>query len=592
MADIIHLLPDSIANQIAAGEVIQRPASVVKELLENAIDAGATEITLNVRDAGKTLIQLIDNGMGMSETDARMSFERHATSKIKSPDDLFALFTMGFRGEALASIASIAQVDLKTKRSDEELATHLVIEGSEVKDQEKVSAPTGSNFMVKNLFFNVPARRKFLKSNTTEFNYILLEFKKVAIAFPQISFKLFQNDSAVHNLPKTTLPKRLNQLFHAKIIDHSLPVETETGILKIKGYAGKPEYATKTRGQQFFFVNNRYFRHNLFYRAVMMAYDGIIQPEMFPTFFLFINVPPESIDVNIHPTKTEIKFENEQGMMKIITSAIKQALGTFNAVPSLDFDAQFTLPIVDRTQTPKEPKVAVNIDYNPFTNKQDYTKPNIDNNWQQLYLKSEDKQDNEITSSENISDNDIQQQFFFLKNKYILVSARSGLMMIHYRRAFERILFEQFMKRIATKTLASQNLIFPVSVSFTEKNDFILEDLKEILTPFGFVLEQNDSEIVVQAVPPQLTECNIEDVIQDLVEAVKEQTQESQKGIEQIIAANLAKKAAKITSDNISKEEMKHLVDKLFASEYHNYTPDGKKIIVILNDEFIDKLFI
>lgn len=591
MADIIHLLPDSIANQIAAGEVIQRPASVVKELLENAIDAGATEITLNIKDAGKTLIQVIDNGMGMSETDARMSFERHATSKIKIPDDLFALFTLGFRGEALASIASIAQVELKTKRSDEELATHIVIEGSDIKLQEKISAPTGSNFMIKNLFFNVPARRKFLKTDTTEFNHILLEFKKVAIAFYQIGFKLFHNDSLVYNLPKTTLPKRLNQLFHAKIIDHSLPVEVETGILKVKGYAGKPEYATKTRGQQFFFVNNRYFRHNLFYRAVMMAYEKIIHPEMIPSFFLFINVEPESIDVNIHPTKTEIKFENEQGMMKIITSAVKQALGTFNAVPSIDFDAQFSLPLVNKTQVPVEPKVAINVDYNPFNKRQGYSTQKIDSNWNQLYIKSE-KDSNDIdTNLESLSNTEFIQQYFFLKNKYILVSARSGLMMIHYRRAHERILYEYFMNRIAHKTLVSQNLMFPVIVTFSDKNIFIFNEIKDILTPFGFVLEQNDSEIEVKAVPPQLTECNVASIILDLIEAVKEQTQESQTSVEQIIALNLAKKAVGNVPKNMSKEEMQHIIDKLFVGENHNYTPDGKKIIVILNDEFIDNLF-
>ncbi len=589
MADLIQLLPDAIANQIAAGEVIQRPASVVKELLENAIDAGATEITLNVKDAGKTLIQVIDNGCGMSETDARMSFERHATSKIKKADDLFALYTMGFRGEALASIASIAQVELKTRKSDEELATHLVIEGSEVKLQEKTAASAGSNFGIKNLFFNVPARRKFLKSDTTEFNYILLEFKKVAIAFPTIAFKLFHNDKNVFLLPAANLPKRLNHLFHAKIMDHSLPVETDTTVIKIKGYVGKPEFATKTRGQQYFFVNNRYFKHNLFYRAVMNAYEGIIASDTVPSFFLFFTIGPEQIDVNIHPTKTEIKFENEGGIMKMLTTAVKQALGKFNAVPSIDFDAPFSLPLVDKGKTPHEPKIAVNLEYNPFKNEQG--KP-VEKGWEQLFLKREDHKDDDTSgNADNLQIAETGRRYFLYKGKYILTSARSGLMMIHYRRAQERILFESLMQQIKAENPVSQNLLFPIAVSFHENNELMQDDLVQMMTPFGFTIRTGKNELIIDAVPPQITENGVEKILSELIEQLKENIPENKNAFYQMIAAHLSRKSARYPDENTSSDELQKTVNGLFSSEYNNYTPGGKKIITILNDEAINKLF-
>ncbi len=593
MADLIQLLPDAIANQIAAGEVIQRPASVVKELLENAIDAGATEITLNVKDAGKTLIQVIDNGCGMSETDARMSFERHATSKIKKADDLFALYTMGFRGEALASIASIAQVELKTRKSDEELATHLIIEGSEVRLQEKIAAGTGSNFAIKNLFFNVPARRKFLKSDTTEFNYILLEFKKVTIAFSTVAFKLFHNDKNVFSLPSATLPKRLNHLFHAKIMDHSLPVETDTTVIKIKGYVGKPEFATKTRGQQYFFVNNRFFKHNLFYRAVMTAYEGIIAPETVPSFFLFFTIDPERIDVNIHPTKTEIKFENEAGIMKMLTAAVKQALGKFNAVPSIDFDAPFTLPLVEKGTTHPEPKVAVNLEYNPFKNEARGGQE-VEKGWEQLFLKREDhKAGNDHYKEEEavFKGNETSRRYFLYKGKYILASARSGLMLIHYRRAQERILFESFMQQIKAGKPVSQNLLFPISIDFYENNELMQDDLVKMMTPFGFSIRSENGKIIIDAVPPQITENAVEKILSELIEQLKENIPENENAFYQMIAAYLARQSAGYPDENTSPEELQQLVNSLFANEYHNYTPGGKKIITILSDEVINKMF-
>ncbi|MCD6367102.1 MAG: DNA mismatch repair endonuclease MutL [Bacteroidales bacterium] len=589
MADLIRLLPDAIANQIAAGEVIQRPASVVKELLENAIDAGATEITLNVKDAGKTLIQVIDNGCGMSETDARMSFERHATSKIKKADDLFALYTMGFRGEALASIASIAQVELKTRKSDEELATHLIIEGSEVKLQEKTAAPAGSNFGIKNLFFNVPARRKFLKSDTTEFNYILLEFKKVAIAFSAITFKLFHNKKNVFSLPAANLPKRLNHLFHAKIMDHSLPVETNTTVIKIKGFAGNPEFATKTRGQQYFFVNNRYFKHNLFYRAVMNAYEGIIAPDTVPSFFLFFTIAPEQIDVNIHPTKTEIKFENEGGIMKMLTTAVKQALGKFNAVPSIDFDAPFSLPLVDKGKAPHEPKIAVNLEYNPFKNEQG--KP-VEKGWEQLFLKRENHNAGEdISDTNGLQVAETSRRYFLYKGKYILASARSGLMMIHYRRAQERILFESLMQQIKAEKPVSQNLLFPLAIPFHENNELMQDDLVRMMTPFGFAVRTGKNELIIDAVPPQITENGVEKILSELIEQLKGNIPENENAFYQMIAAHLSWQSARYPDENIASEELQKMVNGLFASEYHNYTPGGKKIITILNDEAINKLF-
>ena len=591
MADLIQLLPDAIANQIAAGEVIQRPASVVKELLENAIDAGATEIMLSVKDAGKTLIQVIDNGCGMSETDARMSFERHATSKIKKADDLFALYTMGFRGEALASIASIAQVELKTRKSDEELATHLVIEGSEVKLQEKTAAPTGSNFSIKNLFFNVPARRKFLKSDTTEFNYILLEFKKVAIAFPGIAFKLFHNNKNIFSLPAANLPKRLNHLFHAKIMDHSLPVETDTTVIKIKGFVGKPEFATKTRGQQYFFVNNRYFKHNLFYRAVMNAYEGIIAPDTVPSFFLFFTISPEQIDVNIHPTKTEIKFENEGGIMKMLTTAVKQALGKFNAVPSIDFDAPFSLPLVDKEKPLHEPKIAVNLEYNPFKNEQGGRQP-VEKGWEQLFLKREDHDvSNDVSDTDGLKPVETGRRYFLYKGKYILASARSGLMMIHYRRAQERILYESLMQQIKAEKPVSQNLLFPIAIPFHENNELMQDDLVRMMIPFGFAVRPGRNELIIDAVPPQITENEVEKIISELIEQLKENIPENENAFYQMIAAHLSQKSAHYPDENTSSEELQKIVNALFSSEYHNYTPNGKNIITILNDEAINKLF-
>ncbi len=591
MADLIQLLPDAIANQIAAGEVIQRPASVVKELLENAIDAGATEITLNVKDAGKTLIQVIDNGCGMSETDARMSFERHATSKIKKANDLFALYTMGFRGEALASVASIAQVELKTRKHDEELATHLIIEGSEVKLQEKINVAAGSNFAVKNLFFNVPARRKFLKSGTTEFNYILMELRKVAIAFPAIGFKLFHNDKNVFSLPSSTLPKRLNHLFHAKIMDHSLPVESDTTVIKITGYVGKPEYATKTRGQQYFFVNNRFFKHNLFYRAVMNAYESIIAPDTVPSFFLFFSIDPKCIDVNIHPTKTEIKFENEAGIMKMLTATVKQALGKFNAIPSIDFDAPFSMPLVEKGQIPHEPKVAVNLEYNPFRNEQQ-GKQKIEKDWEQLFLKRENQIDNNAPEEERLfKSNETEQRYFLYKHKYILVPARSGLMLIHYRRAQERILFESFMQQIKTGKLVSQNLLFPISINFYENNELMQDDLVKMMAPFGFVIRPEKNKIIIDAVPSQITENAVEKIVSELIEQLKENIPENENTFYQMIGIHLAQQSASYPDEKITSGELQQMVNNLFANEYHNYTPSGKKIISILGDEVINKMF-
>lgn len=584
MANLIQLLPDAIANQIAAGEVIQRPASVIKELLENAIDAGSSNITVNIKDAGRTLIQVIDNGCGMNETDARMCFERHATSKIKKADDLFALHTMGFRGEALASIASIASIELKTRKSDEELATHLIVEGGEVKLQEKTSASAGSNFAVKNLFFNVPARRKFLKSDTTEFNHILQEFKKVAIAFPNISFKLLHNDKRIFSLPATNLAKRLSHLFHSKIMAHSLPLETETSVIKITGYTGKPEFITKNRGQQYFFVNNRYFKHSLFYRAIMNAYEGIITPDTYPSFFIFFIIDPNKIDVNIHPTKTEIKFEDESGIMKILTATIKQALGKFNAVPSIDFDTPFSLPLVETNTRYAEPGIYVNPDYNPFN--KNITKKTEE--WEQLFPENT-QTDNSKT--EEFKETETTNRYFLLKKKYILTSARSGLMIIHYRRAQERILFELLMRQIKSNKPVSQKLLFPISIPFHENNTLMQDDIIERMRHFGFSISAKNKQLIIDATPPYIPENATEKILTELIEQLKENTPENEHAFYQMVATHLATLSVSIPNEKIPSEELQKTIDNLFASDYHNYTPNGKKIITILSDEMINKLF-
>ena len=480
MNDIIHLLPDSVANQIAAGEVIQRPASVIKELVENAVDAGATDVHVIVKDSGKTSIQVIDNGKGMSDTDARMSFERHATSKIDKAEDLFSLRTMGFRGEALASIAAVAQVELKTRTADEEVGTCIVIEGSEVKRQEPVACAVGANFMVKNLFYNVPARRKFLRSEHTELNNIITEFEHVALVNPDIHFSLYNNDNCLFDLPATTLKKRIVDVCGKKVNQWLLPIKVETSLINIGGFIAKPEFARK-KALQYFFVNGRYMRHPYFHKAVMDAYEQLIPAGEQISYFIYFDVDPANIDVNIHPTKTEIKFENEQAIWQILSAAVKESLGKFSAIPSIDFDTEDMpdMPAYEQTGTAAPPKVHYNTDFNPFqASAPTHSEPSqpgyarrASNDWEALYAgvsrasKMNEPDDDLLPDEEEVipplpTEEPVVEkgaQHFQLKGRFILTSVKSGLMLIDQHRAHVRVLFDRYMEQIRTRNGVSQD---------------------------------------------------------------------------------------------------------------------------------------
>ena len=487
MSDIIELLPDSVANQIAAGEVIQRPASVVKELLENSVDAQASEIKLIVKDAGKSLIQVIDNGIGMSETDARMCFERHATSKIKKADDLFSIKTKGFRGEAMASIAAIAQVTLKTKKADKEIGTEILIEGSEVTRQEPVSSSTGTSIAVKNLFYNVPARRKFLKSTPVELRHIIDEFQRIALAHPEIKFELYSNDSDLFILPISPLRQRIVGLFGKNYNEKLVPIKEETSIVKLEGFIGKPEYAKKTRGEQFFFVNNRFIKSSYLNHAVISGYNELIGKDSHPSYFIFLEVNPELIDINIHPTKTEIKFEDEKSIYSIVRSAVRQSLGKYSLSPSLDFETEtvFSIDPIGSNTTVSAPEIKVDKSFNPFQNepskekdtKQNWSSTNLNRqknsseNWEKLYesfktnapVANQKNEPKELFINHDL-ESEIRQNFIQLNKKYILTTIKSGFIVIHQQRAHERILYDKFTKAFKENKRTTQQLLFPKTV--------------------------------------------------------------------------------------------------------------------------------
>lgn len=614
MSDIIHLLPDSVANQIAAGEVIQRPASVIKELIENSVDAGATKIEVVIVDAGKTSIQVIDDGKGMSETDARLSFERHATSKIREAGDLFALHTMGFRGEALASIAAVAQVELKTRQSQNELGTCVNISGSEFQSQEVVSCPAGSNFMVRNLFYNVPARRKFLKSNQTELSNILQEFERVALVHENISFSLIHNDSLVLNLPKTTLRQRIAGVFGKKINEQLLPVEVDTSLVKLTGFVGKPETARKKGAHQYFFVNGRYMRHPYFHKAVQEAYEQLIPANEQISYFLYFNVDPANIDVNIHPTKTEIKFENEQAIWQIIVAAVKESLGRFNAVPTIDFDTEGApdIPVFEsETAYSETPAVQTNSDFNPFkapAGKSNYKREPID--WEQLYDKSkaevipsssndliglEETDVLEDTSLLGSAANDMMEKstlHYQYKGKYILTSVKSGLMIIDQHRAHVRILYDRYRKQMSEHNGASQGLLFPEMIQIPASEAVLLEQLMPDLEALGFDLSVlGNGTFSVNAIPSGTEGMNPVDMVTDIVHSAQEKGGQAEENLQYCIALSLARNSAIVQGQVLSNEEMENLVDNLFVCKNPNYTPDGKIIVAILEQEDFEQLF-
>ena len=615
MKDVIHLLPDFVANQIAAGEVVQRPASVVKELVENAVDAGATKVQVLVTDGGRTLIQVIDNGKGMSETDARLAFERHATSKISCADDLFALTTMGFRGEALASIVAVAQVELVTRRVDDELGTSIVMSGSRLESQEPVAAPSGSNFKVKNLFFNIPARRKFLKSVQTELNNIVTEFERVALVNCDVEFSLSHNGNEMISLPPSSFRQRIVNLFGKKINSHLIEVAVDSTLINIKGFVGAPESARKKGALQYFFVNGRYMRHPYFAKAVAEAYGEIIpQGEQVP-FFLCLEVEPSRIDVNIHPTKTEIKFEDESNLWKIISAAVKEALGRFNATPSLDFDDEMMpeIPVMDFSSDAvapvSAPKVSYNPSYNPFSrHKPDYRDSN--DNWEMLYGGVDEiskpldlspfEDETELFANDSIpsvqTEISVPESDFVpmsqYKGQYILVPVKSGLMWVHQRRAHIRVLFEKYRRQIGERNSASQGLLFPERVELSISEAIALESISDELVSLGFeVSSLGGGTFALNGVPVGIEGLQPVKLLLHIVHSAMEQTGDVKGEVCDRIASTMAKDVAIVTGQLLSQDEMAALIDDLFNTTMPSHTPDGKPVIYIMSDSEIDRNF-
>lgn len=611
MSDIIQLLPDSVANQIAAGEVIQRPASVVKELVENSVDAGAKNIDVAVVDAGRTSIQVIDDGKGMSETDARLAFERHATSKIRQAEDLFNLHTNGFRGEALASIAAVAQVVLKSRQEGEEVGTQLSISGSRFEGQEACSSSVGSVFSVNNLFYNVPARRKFLKSNSTELNNILTAFERIVLVNPQIAFTLHSNNTELFNLKAGNLRQRIIDVFGKRINQDLLPVNVETTMCKISGFVGKPEAARKKGAHQFFFVNGRYMKHPYFNKAVMTAYDRLVpQGEQVP-YFLYFDVNPNDIDVNIHPTKTEIKFENEQAIWQILMAAVKESIGMFNDVPSIDFDTEDKpdIPVYnpDVVSSASAPKISLNPHYNPFKSSPSSGKPTavkpVDEQWEQLYegLNHQDSVEREADIFESESETEINTSQSILaekspahyqyKGKYVMTAVKSGLMIIDQHRAHVRVLYERYLEQIQQQTSHSQKVLFPEVLQFPVSDEVILEKLLPEMNKMGFELDNlGGGSYAVNAIPTGLDGVNPLHLVQDMVFSAKEKGVKALDEVHQSLALTLARNAAIPQGQVLSNEEMETLVNDLFACSNVNYTPDGKNVLCILKQQEIEHL--
>ena len=604
MPDIIHLLPDSIANQIAAGEVIQRPASVVKELVENAIDAKATHIQIIIKDAGRTIIQVIDNGKGMSETDVRMAFERHATSKIKQAEDLFELTTMGFRGEALPSISAISQVEVKTRTSENEIGSLIYISGSKVESQEPVSTIEGTCITVKNLFFNVPARRKFLKSNETERRNILVEVERISLSHPDVEFTLIDDSVTLLQLSGTGLRQRISQLFGKNIYQQLIEIDVDTTLVRIFGYITKPEFARKRRANQFFFVNGRYMRHPYFHKAISVAFENLIQPTENPDYFIYIQVDPNTIDVNIHPTKTEIKFENEQAIWQILMVSIKESLGKFNAVPSIDFDTEGSIPIpvFDNEKQTHTPQVNINPNYNPFKQNSYSRPPKMD--WEALYNDFEkdveaDEEDSTQASSLNISQDQhslpemtaqVFPDYYQYKQKYIFTSVKSGLMIIDQRRAHVRILFDKYLENIVQKKGTSQRVLFPEMIELTASEAAILPSISEDMESLGFEMSNLGSNTyAIQGVPSEIENPDVVKLIKSMLENITETGLDIKSEIQEKLALSFAQSVAINYGKLLSVEEITDIVNRLFGCTTPNYTPDGKKIISVIVDEELDK---
>ena len=602
MPDIIQLLPDHVANQIAAGEVVQRPASVVKELLENAIDAGATSIKLLVSDAGKTLIQVIDNGKGMSVTDARMSFERHATSKIKSAQDLFNLNTKGFRGEALASIAAIAHVELKSKQESKELGTHIKIEGSEVIFQEFIATAKGTSISVKNLFYNIPARRNFLKSDTIETRHIVDEFLRVALAHPTISFLLYHNNKEIYNLKENNLRKRIVAVFGKKMNEKLVPIEEKTDIISISGFVAKPEFAKKKRGEQYFFVNDRFIKSHYLNHAVTNAYEGLLEQGSHPSYFLYLTVPNDSIDINIHPTKTEIKFDNEKALYAILRATIKHSLGQYNVAPILDFnrDSSLDTPYKFKEKSSlNTPQIIVDPTFNPFTSGEVKTKTHTPTsfkketaNWEALYStfdNEKDHQQSELFLSQQENETG---KTFQIQKKYLLSSIKSGMVLIHQSLAHQRVLYEEFLENITVKEAVSQQLLFPVHINFSKADIEMIKTIKPDLENTGFLFESiKEESIVIKGIPTAITESQISLIIEQLLDDMKLEIPETSFSHFDIMAKSFAKSLAIKTGKELTPKEQDNLVHHLFSCKEPSISPYGKATFKTLTIKEIDTIF-
>ena len=618
MSDIIQLLPDSVANQIAAGEVIQRPASVIKELVENAVDAGAKTINVLVVDAGRTMIQVIDDGKGMSDTDARLAFERHATSKIRQAADLFDLHTMGFRGEALASIAAVAQVELRTRMADREVGTLLTIEGTRVTGQEPVACPVGSNFKIENLFYNVPARRKFLKSNSTELNNIMTAFERIALVYPEISFTMHSNGLEVMNLHAGTLRQRIVDVFGKRLNHYLLPVEVETSMCSITGFVGKPESAKKKGVQQYFFVNGRYMKHPYFHKSVMNTYERMIPAGMQVPYFIYFTVPAGDIDVNIHPTKTEIKFENEQAIWQILTASVNDSIGKFCEIPSIDFDTegQPEIPLYDPSLNIAPPKPQYNPSYNPFETTSSAHKDKVIDQWEELYKglhsgesfsQVEQEPSADLFESSGLCSapeeggvvqskigNTIEERspsHYQYKGKYVMTAVKSGLMIIDQNRADIRIRYERFMHQMEQEVSRTQKVLFPEVVQFAPSAKVMVVKLLPYLQKVGFDLtDLGGNSFSVNGVPAGLEGINSVSLLQEIVADATEKGCTSATDIHSTLALGMARRSAVTYGEVLGNDEMETLVNDLFASSNVNYTPDGKAILCILPQRDIEQL--
>lgn len=630
MSDVIKLLPDSVANQIAAGEVIQRPASVIKELVENSIDAHADNITIILKEAGRTLIQVIDNGDGMSDTDARLAFERHSTSKIRDAADLFSLHTMGFRGEALASIAAVSQLELRTAKQGNDIGTHITISGSKCESQVADVCPPGCNFMVKNLFFNVPARRKFLKAPKIELANIIKEFERLALVNPTVEFTMYNNDNILYKLQPGNIKQRIMQLFGNKIDEQLIPISIDTTIVRIEGFISKPENARKRNFCQYFFVNGRYMRHPYFHKAVVSSYEQLIPENMQPNYFLYFSVDPETIDVNIHPTKTEIKFENEMPIWQILSAAVKESLGRFSAVPSIDFDTDDApeIPIFhlekENTGNPVSPQIEIDTSYNPFgtnetgayrnTKKVD---PTVD--WEKLYQRFESSRQESYEMSNNIEDgishinslesntatliepsadntlnltNTDNSHFLQIQNKYILSQVKSGVMIVDQHRAHVKILFEKLIKQMSGRSAISQRIMFPEMLQLSGSQHVILESIQDDLENAGFNLSNlGGNDWSINGVPAGVDKIDVKDLLLQVIDSVTDGGHTASTRVKEHIASIIAEKAAIPYGRSLTQNEMDVLIGDLMQLDTPNYTQDGKSIINIMTMDSINKLF-